>query len=217
MRHDVDRKVSNALDMARIEAKLGIKSTYYFRIPYTLDVKIIEKILSLGHEIGYHYENLSFCHGNYSSAIKDFEMNLNKLREIYPVKTIAMHGSPLSRWDSRDLWKKYNYKDFGIVVEPYFDIDFQEVLYITDAGRAWNNQAVNRRDNINSKYDFTFQSTEDIIKAISANHLPKQIMINIHPEYWTDNPIDWVTTLLSRKSKNLVKRPLLSLIRYFST
>jgi hypothetical protein len=30
VRHDVDRKPLNALKMAEIENKLGVKSTYYF-------------------------------------------------------------------------------------------------------------------------------------------------------------------------------------------
>ena len=42
-------------------------------------------------------------------AIDDFRLNLEKLRKLYPVKTICMHGSPFSKWDNRDLWKKYDY------------------------------------------------------------------------------------------------------------
>ena len=60
---------------------------------------------------------------------------------LSPVKTICMHGSPLSKWDNRDLWKRYNYRDFGIIAEPYFDLDFDEVFYITDTGRSWNKSA----------------------------------------------------------------------------
>ena len=37
-------------------------------------------------------------------AICDFGRNLEKFRKFYPVKTICMHGSPLSKWDNRDLW-----------------------------------------------------------------------------------------------------------------
>jgi peptidoglycan/xylan/chitin deacetylase (PgdA/CDA1 family) len=60
LRHDVDRKPENSLKMARLESELGIKATYYFRtIPQTLKPDIIKKIAELGHEIGYHYENLT--------------------------------------------------------------------------------------------------------------------------------------------------------------
>ena len=61
---------------------------------------------------------------------------------LSPVKTICMHGSPLSKWDNRDLWKRYNYRDYGIIAEPYFDVDFDEVFYITDTGRRWDGDKV---------------------------------------------------------------------------
>ena len=35
LRHDIDRKLGNALQMAELEHELGIQSTYYFRFPYT--------------------------------------------------------------------------------------------------------------------------------------------------------------------------------------
>jgi hypothetical protein len=79
-------------------------------------------------------------------AIENFSKNLERLRGFAPVKTICMHGSPMSRWDSRLLWKYYDYHDFGIIGEPYLDIDFNEVLYLTDTGRRWDGGGVNIRD-----------------------------------------------------------------------
>src|SRR5690625_2901666 len=57
-----------------------------------------------------------------------------------------MHGSPLSRYDNRDLWKSYSYRDYGIIAEPYFDMDFSRVLYLTDTGRRWDGDKVSVRD-----------------------------------------------------------------------
>ena len=60
LRHDVDRKPENALRMAKLENELEVKATYYFRtIPKTFKPEIIKQIADKGHEIGYHYENLS--------------------------------------------------------------------------------------------------------------------------------------------------------------
>lgn len=60
LRHDVDRLPDNALQMARLEHEAGIAATYYFRaVPESWDESIIREIASLGHEVGYHYENLS--------------------------------------------------------------------------------------------------------------------------------------------------------------
>ena len=59
LRHDVDRLPGNALQMAQLEADLGIRGTYYFRIvPESFDPQIIEQIAELGHEVGYHYEDV---------------------------------------------------------------------------------------------------------------------------------------------------------------
>lgn len=106
LRHDVDLLPQNSLIFAKIQNELGIKGTYYFRaVPASWDENIISQINELGHEIGYHYENLSICKGNIDRAMDDFKINLDKLREIAPVSTICMHGSPLSKFDSKDLWK----------------------------------------------------------------------------------------------------------------
>ena len=167
LRHDVDQVPYNSLKTAQKENELGIKGSYYFRtVPQSFDEKIIKEIYSLGHEVGYHYEDVSMTANRQKAedrrrkeekeedyekylaelAIKSFEENLTKFREIVPIKTICMHGSPMSRWDSRLLWKYYDYKDFGIVGEPYFDINFDEVLYLTDTGRRWDGSAVSIRD-----------------------------------------------------------------------
>jgi len=207
MRHDVDRKPQNSLRMAKLEHELGVKSTYYFRtIPKTFKPEIIKKIAELGHEIGYHYENLAETNGNYKSAIKDFEKNLAELRKIVPIKNIAMHGSPMSKWDSRDLWKKYNYKDYGIISEPYFDINFDKVLYITDAGRSWDNATINLRDKVESLFKSDFKNTNDIISALKVGKLSNQIMINIHPEHWAESNSEWFKIWFIRKVKNNIKK-----------
>ena len=95
LRHDVDKAPEKAHNIARIEKIYNIQASYYFRIvKQSFDKEIIKKISSLGHEIGYHYEDLALCKGDYESALKQFECNLNTFRKIYPVKTICMHGSP---------------------------------------------------------------------------------------------------------------------------
>ena len=247
-------------------------------------------------------------------AICDFERNLKKFRKLYPVKTICMHGSPLSKWDNRDLWKRYDYRDFGIIAEPYFDLDFREVFYLTDTGRAWNNSKVSVRDKVetlkrgkdegllrgmnrmnrmipagldgtNKRDEWTdpfggmnrmdafggtnrmnrmgslagtdgsgktgvrdpqitqiarinrkgtgvekrqrsdvggqtsedrhrertfgnlrFRSTFDIIEAVENGLLPDKIMINTHPQRWTDKPLPWVKELVWQNFKNVIKK-----------
>jgi len=207
LRHDVDRRPYASLEMAKIEHKLGVVATYYFRVPYTYNIEVIKEIQNLGHEIGYHYESLAVANGNFEKAIEDFESNLSKLREISDVKSIAMHGRPTSKWDSRWLWKEFNYKEYGILSEPYFDIDFTKVAYITDAGRKWGDDSVNLRDKVDSKFNIKIRNSDDIIKFLETNRV--NLMLNIHPEHWAKDQFDWYKIYIVRALKNSVKRVLI--------
>ncbi len=213
LRHDVDLKPQNSLRTARIEKELGWKTTYYFRaVPESWDDNIILEIASLGHEIGYHYESLTTCDGNLEAAYQDFCQNLEKLRALVPVSSICMHGSPKSKWDSRDLWKHYDYHALGISFEPYLDTDFSKCFYLTDTGRLWDGFKVSIRDKIPVYQEewvqkgWVYHSTNDIIKAIGEGSLPKCLMITTHPQRWTDNAVAWLKELTSQTIKNAVKR-----------
>lgn len=207
LRHDVDDLPGNSVDTARIENQLEAKGSYYFRVvKKSLQPNCIEKIKQLGHEIGYHYEDMALNNGDYEKSYGHFKTKLNLFRTYYPVKTICMHGSPLSKWDNRLLWEKYNYKDLGIIGEPYFDIDFSKVLYITDTGRQWNNKTSSVRDKVKTDYDFNFNSTNDIIEAFNKQKLPTIIMLNIHPQRWTNNRLMWIKELVMQNLKNTIKK-----------
>lgn len=206
LRHDVDLLPFHSLAFAKIQSSLGIKGVYYFRaVRESWNEKVIKEIAAMGHEIGYHYECLTTCNGNLEEAIKDFEKNLEALRKLAPVSTICMHGSPLSKYDSKDLWKKYNYKSYGIIGEPYFDIDFNKVFYLTDTGRRWDGDKVSVRDKVNSSFNFSFHSTDQIIDAVKASKLPDQIMFTFHPQRWNERLSKWTNELLLQNLKNAIK------------
>ena len=206
LRHDIDKNPQNALKIARIEHELGIHGTYYFRIhSKVFKPEIIKEIASMGHQIGYHYEDLTKNHGNTEKAIASFEKNLAKLREIVPITTICMDGRPMSKYNNLDLWKYYNYKDYGIDFEPYLDIDFNKVLYITDTGRGWNLIKYSVRDKVRNPFNYHDKTTNELIKDIEEGKLPNQLMITIHPQRWHDNWFYWLRELLLQRIKNMVK------------
>jgi hypothetical protein len=212
LRHDVDVRPNHSFKTAIIENYLGICGTYYFRtVKQSFDKDIISKIASLGHEIGYHYEDLALAKGDYLEAVKLFERHLNQFADLYSVKTICMHGSPLSKYDNRLLWQKIHYADYGIICEPYFDIDFSRILYLTDTGRRWDGQKVSVRDKelltgyAPLSHSFKFRSTSDIIEAAKNETLPSQVMLNFHPQRWTDDLMLWSKELIWQGIKNQVK------------
>ena len=209
LRHDVDRKPGKSLIAAKIEKELSIKASYYFRIgKESNQPAIIKQIASMGHEIGYHYEDLAFATGDYKKALSSFEQNLDYFRQYYPVKTMCMHGSPMSKWDNRDLWKMYSYKKYGIIAEPYFDLNFNEIFYLTDASRLWNNTNITRRDKVKSNFDIEIDSVNEIMSLIENNKFPKKVLLNTHPQNWTDNKWEWYKILLWQGFKNQVKKQL---------
>lgn len=254
LRHDVDKKPLNSLRSAIIENELGIKGSYYFRIvPESYNFNIMQKIANLGHEIGYHYEDVDLVLKNQKSKVKsqnnkvdkeklidlsyeNFCKNLEIFRKNFEIKTICMHGSPLSQYDNKIIWQKYNYKDLGLIGEPYFDIDWNEFGYFTDTGRMWDGEKVSVRDRVidskkyvvssnedpklgrdeNQKialdqvvsgfYNQRFHGTFDIIQALEKNQFPEKVMITVHPQRWNDNLFPWITEYISQNAKNLVKK-----------
>jgi hypothetical protein len=208
LRHDVDDRKQHSLEFAKIQAELGIVGSYYFRVvPESFDVQVIQEIHKLGHEIGYHYEDMDFAKGNPDEAIHFFEKHLEKLRAVAPIQTICMHGSPKSKYDNKDVWKKYDYKKYGILGEPYFDLNFNEIAYYTDTGRMWDGFKVSVRDKVKSTGQFPiFHTTEEMIASIESGKFPKQVMMNFHPQRWTNNQWLWRKDALIQNVKNQVKK-----------
>ena len=212
LRHDVDKLPQNSLRFARIQARIGIKGTYYFRaVPESWDEDVIKEIEALGHEVGYHYENMDICNGNIDKAWDDFRYNLDKLRKLVSVNTICMHGSPRSKFDNKIIWDEYDYKSVSLIGEPYYDIDFDKVFYLTDTGRRWDGWRTSVRDKVPQQEDWikkglVFHSTNDIIEAVNNGNLPNQIMFTFHPQRWHDKTFPWLKELIIQNAKNQVKK-----------
>ena len=213
LRHDVDLLPGNSLRTACLEAEKEMYGIYYFRaVPESWDEGIIREIAALGHEVGYHYESLTTCDGDVDKAYADFCKNLEALRKLVPVRSICMHGSPRSPYDSKDIWKKYDYKALGIESEPYLDTDFSKVFYLTDTGRRWDGYKVSVRDKIPQYQDewtargLTFHSTEDVIDGLRRGVIPKDLMVTVHPQRWNPFGFAWCKELMLQNAKNIVKR-----------
>ena len=213
LRHDVDLRPLNSLKTAQMEAEKGLHGIYYFRaVPESWDEDVIKLIAMLGHEIGYHYESLTTCNGDVDKAYEDFCKNLEKLRALVPVRSICMHGSPRSPFDSKDIWKKYDYHALGIENEPYLDTDFSQTFYLTDTGRRWDGYKVSVRDKIPqyqdlwTKQGLTFHSTNDFISGLRQGVIPKRLMITVHPQRWNAFGPVWIKEFLLQNAKNVVKR-----------
>lgn len=235
LRHDVDRLPLNAVQMAETENRLGIRSSFHFRARTLYEnPEAIIKIAALGHEVCYHYEDLqgisdreyglltrgrnnvnAYDAPGIFEAYEAFSEHLGLLREYYPVKVASMHGNPLSRKDNRMMWNYFDYRSLGIICEPYFDIDYSTVLYITDTGRSWNRKSVNVRDKVTRGFGrtlgeplnerFSFSNTDEIIHSIENELLPPGLIISTHPQRWNSGILPWISELAMQSVKNVVK------------
>jgi len=190
MRHDVDRMPGHALKTARIEHELGIRATYYFRATRSVfRPDIMRQIRDMGHEIGYHYETLSEANGDPDKAIELFQSHLDVFRTVCDIRTICMHGRPLSKYDNRDIWKTHDFRDFGITGEAYLSAG-DELNYFSDTGRSWSNRN-SLRDFIPDKTEsFTADTTDDLIGLIEGEEADN-IYLLTHPERWSLSAVEW--------------------------
>jgi hypothetical protein len=208
MRHDVDRSVERARRLAEVENEMGVKASYYFREKFIGDDVVC--IASLGHEVGYHYEELVTEKGDVERAYVRFMRNVYALRELVDVKTITMHGAPTSRFDSKEMWRVCDYKKLGLIGEPQFDVDWNDMFYLTDTGRSWN--GVSRRDKVvefKSVWEakgWVYKTTDDVIKAVRNGSFPNRVMMTTHPQRWADNIWKWMRELVVQRVKNIIKK-----------
>lgn len=209
IRHDIDRWADNALQIAELESRYNIKTTYYFRKTQgSFRPDIIRRIAELGHEIGYHYEDLSLAGGDFEKAKLYFNNHLNRLRQIAEVETCAMHGRPFSKYDNRDIWNKYILVDFGLKAEAFLSIDYSDTYYFTDTGRSWAENSENIRDKVQTNKIANVSTTDELINFI-GNHQNQKIAIVAHPERWGYDSQSYLKSFISdtliNKIKTLIK------------
>ena len=173
MRHDVDMNVDHALKFAAIENKHGISSTFFIRVCGKYNAWNINtfyslmKMLSMGHEIGLHYEpDFSVINGrNLAEDIVFHKLMLEKLLKI-EIKSICPHEP--KKTNSLHLPHEIN-KELGNMLHAYDDFFFNECKYISDSSSRWREGCM---------HEFIERET-------------KKLCILTHPIWWFDkSPIE---------------------------
>lgn len=207
LRHDVDRRPDRAEAMASLERAHGVRSTYYFRIcNCSFDVARMRAIERMGHEVGYHYEDLAEAGGDLERARESFVNNLRRMRSVVKVDTACMHGSPTSKHDNRLLFKVLTFREVGLLGEPYISWANSGLAYLTDTGRCWDATSTNVRDRLEGSDSLRFRSTFRICTAIVNNEFPREVMLTTHPQRWVDSFGSWCWEITAQNAKNLAKR-----------
>ncbi|MCI0395880.1 MAG: hypothetical protein L0332_01065 [Chloroflexi bacterium] len=206
LRHDIDRSLASAVRMAELESGYGIRATYYARVTRSVFRPAgLKRLAQLGHEVGYHYEVLARARGDHQKAIQKFAEELALFRQVIPVTTISMHGSPLSPWNNLDLWQTVDFAAYGLLGEAYLSVDYSELHYFTDTGRTWDATRYNIRDRVASRHSPTpVHSTDDLISFLTGV-ADRPVLLNTHPNRWTTGLLAWSTNATADWLINQVK------------
>lgn len=137
MRHDIDNDLEQAAKMAEIEYNEGIRSTYFillrtdFYNPASAkSQKLIKKILSYGHEIGLHFDEVA-----YEQADMDVAEAVKAEAEILShicgcdIKTVSMHRPSRKTLDADLQIPGY--------INSYSKTFFNDFKYLSDSRRNW--------------------------------------------------------------------------------
>lgn len=137
LRHDVDISPHFCLDVAEVESNLGIKSTYFFLLRSELynffsneNLRIVEKLLALGHEVGLHFDatlyDQSFDSLDRAAALECASMEVFLDR---PIKVISFHRPA-------KVFLDYEGSIAGRV-HTYAPRFFSDIGYYSDSRGAW--------------------------------------------------------------------------------
>jgi hypothetical protein len=185
-RHDVDFSIHRAYKLAKVEASLGIKATYFILLhstAYSIFEKevfyLIKKIIELGHEVGLHFD------ANWWGILDEdkleqkikFEISILELlfnKEIY---VLSLHNpSPdpknYDKYSLNELSKMYPhyFKDlfYGKIINTYGSDFRNKIKYCSDSNGYWR---------FNSLYDVLVSPEVKFLQVLT------------HPEWWTDEPL----------------------------
>jgi hypothetical protein len=178
IRHDVEFSIERALQLAKLENELGIKTTYVFQIcnnnynPFSHKNKIhILEISKLGHDIGVHVHL-----GNYNELEQSIEQYIIKQSQLltlaldFPINKFSLHR-PLQKHIETEItipgYINMNASEFFTFTKEFSIYDLP-VLYLADSNHEWK---------YGNPIDIDFSKI-------------KKMQLNCHPFSWTVEGLD---------------------------
>ncbi len=194
IKHDIEDKPEKALKLSKIEHSFGITATYYvhsFFLRNPKSVDILKEIVSLGHEVGYHYDVLDNNDGDRNNAIQEFREALSRFSDnSFTIKTVCPHGNPLKKRvgysSNKDFFLDVEIRKlFNEIVDVY--ITFPDMLdkdyrYITDAGYAYSYRDAKSTKTDATEEFFPLNDKDEIIKMIQDG---QSMIISTHPHRYS--------------------------------
>lgn len=165
LRHDVDLSVDAAVTMARIEAELGVRSTYCVLLTSPLYNPFegkyrdaLREIESLGHEVALHFSTHEYWPGDEpptEAAIEDRVREERSVLEtlVSPTETVSFHRPPSWVLD----------RSFDGFESTYAPAYFGDIGYVADSNQRWREEPP------------------------VVEELPETVQLLTHPGLWAEN------------------------------
>jgi peptidoglycan/xylan/chitin deacetylase (PgdA/CDA1 family) len=183
LRHDVDLSPERALAMARIEADLGVTSTYFFLLTAPvydlLDPRHREalwEIESLGHDVGLHFDT----HRAWEERPDRRTLSETVTREMAAldrltdgdVEVVSFHIPPEWVLDSA-------FEGFTNAYAPRY---FSDITYLSDSNQKWR------------------------VRRPFVDGVPETVQLLVHPGLWEqrDRSLDAIVDDLSDRTHHRV-------------
>jgi hypothetical protein len=199
IKHDVETNVVKALALAKIEARYGIKATYYVQADLVYhNASLLQEIKNMGHEIAYHYDVLDANGGDLEKAMGEFASNLELFKKYgFEVKTVCPHGNPVmirEGWNSnKDFFRDEKVQQrfnniLDMVVQLPNKLNYT-YTYISDAGYSFKKIANISNNDIHNKGDVELGSRDELLNLLRQSH---HTILSTHPHRWEKNGIKFL-------------------------
>lgn len=187
IRHDVDDNLCASFNFAKLEERLGIRSTYFVldTAPYWNslgNVMQLGRITNHGHYLGWH-NNAIAAHRQGFDLRFCVQSPLAILRNFAPIIGTASHGDPLchkegflnyyvfkgTNWNPKFPsvpMRTFDLEEFGLEYEAYHT---GHTHYISESGGQWGAQ--------------TEEILKDFERCVSDGKSVK-LQVLIHPQWW---------------------------------
>nr|MBQ4456676.1 hypothetical protein [Clostridia bacterium] len=170
LRHDIDNDIEKALELAKVEEELGVKSTYFtlvtsdfYNVFSAKSEKLLRAIADCGHDVGLHFDEVRYPDIRTPEDARERileETRLLSLATGKPVDTVSMHR-PSKMMLEADL-------EIPGMINSYGQVYFKGFKYVSDSRRRWR------------------EPVEEIVKAKTYERLH----ILTHAIWYNENEMD---------------------------
>tara|TARA_B100001123_G_C15261455_1_gene1006751 strand:+ start:1110 stop:1862 length:753 start_codon:yes stop_codon:yes gene_type:complete len=166
-RHDVDYSINRAVELAKIENKLGVISTFFLHLQspgYNIfdrkTYRQIKQILSLGHKLGLHFDANFYEIRNKDELISKLCVGSDIIYDLFDekIKVFSFHEP------SKFVLSEFTDYEYSGLINTYSNFFKNEVAYCSDSNGIWRFKRLE---------DFLIDNSEDKLQVLT------------HPVWWS--------------------------------